>query len=275
MIFNTFPYECEMAIHVFYDRIEEEVLMDTNYGQFISKKFINTLFAITFAFLVVQYINEFTVGNNIIRIITTVLFLIALLITLYFHFVNRAFDYRKGHILKPLQKDMMKRLNFNGKGNVLDAGCHLGAYTIALSKTYKHAMITGVDHDTKLNCEINAKAEKVKKRTTFVEGSLSALGFKDNSFDAVTSCLAFSKAKVNTQGITAALRVLKKGGTFCFVDDFDNPKHYNIEALIADLKKQGYRQVEYIAHLEDEDYVPKYVRTPFVYRHIGMLYGKK
>lgn len=248
--------------------------METNYGRFIPKKLQNILFIITFAFLVVQYINEFTVANNTIRIVTLILFFISLAITLYFHFANKTMDYAKGRVFIELRKEMTKRLGFNGKGSLLDVGCLNGAYTIALTKTYKHAAITGVDHGTKLDCELNAKAEKVKKRVSFVEGNLSALGFKDESFDAVTSCMAFSREKANEQGVKEALRVLKKGGTFCFVDDFDNQRHYDIDALIAALKKQGYK-VEYKAHMENASYVPKYVKTPFVYHHIGMLYGKK
>jgi ubiquinone/menaquinone biosynthesis C-methylase UbiE len=249
--------------------------METNYGNYLPKKVINGAFGVCVFLLLMQYANEFSLKNMVIRIVTVILFTIALVVTIYLHIVNNDFRHDKGRLLTRVHKMMIKTLNFNGKGKVLDVGCKRGEYTVALAKNYKHAEITGVDHDTKIDCDINAKVEKVKKRTNFVEGNIGALGFKDATFDVVTSCLAFSRAKLYDQGINEALRVLKKNGTFCFVDDIDNPKHYDIEGLITSLKQAGYKQVLYKDHLEKEDYVPRAVKIPGVYKNIGMLYGRK
>lgn len=249
--------------------------METNYGNYLPKKLMDISFCVCVFFLLMQYANEFSLKSNVIRIITVVLFTISMIFTIYLHLVNNKFRHDKGRLLKKLHKTMIKTLNFSGKGKALDVGCKRGELTIALAKNYKHAEITGLEHDTKIDCDINAKVEKVKKRTNFVEGNVGALGFKDQTFEAVTSCLAFSRAKVYDKGVQEALRVLKKNGTFCFVDDFDNPKHYNIQALIQSLKDAGYKQVLYRDHLENEPYVSKMVKVPGIYKNIGMLYGRK
>lgn len=253
--------------------------MQTRYNDFIPKRVTNITLVITAAFLVLQYVNDLLLKNSILAGLFMALFMIMFIVTLFLYFVNRKFDYTRGKMLIPVQRAMMKRLSFNGKGKILDYGCGLGAYTVNLAQGYKHAYVDGVDNfqnDTDFNdAQINLKLEKVKKRTAIRDIKLNSLDYQSNSLEAVTSCFGLSRSKVYKKGLDEALRTLKKGGTFCFCDYFDNPQLYDINAIIAELKKQGFNNVQYKAAMEKEDYVPKYVRLPHVYRQVGMLYGKK
>lgn len=253
--------------------------MQTRYDDFIPKRVTNITLVIAAAFLVLQYVNDLFLKNSFLAGLFMALFMITFILNLFLYFINRKFSYDKGKMLISVQRTMMKRLSFNGKGKILDYGCSLGAYTVNLAQGYKHAYVDGVDsfkNDTDFgDSQINLKLEKVKKRTAIRDIKLTSLDYTDNSLDAVTSCFGLSRSKVYKKGLDEALRVLKKGGTFCFVDYFDNPKYFDISAIIAELKKQGFSNVQYKGQMEKEDYVPKYVRLPHVYRQVGMLYGKK
>lgn len=253
--------------------------MNTKYDDFIPARVTNGSFVITVIILLLQYAEQMIIDTPVLSITLMVLFLISFAITLFLYFVNRRFSFEKGRLLVPVLKTMMKRLSFKGKGTILDYGCGLGAYTVALAKNYKHATISGVDQfksDTDFSdAEINIKMEKVKKRTSISNVQLKELDNHNESVDAVTSCFGLSRSKVYKDGLDEALRVLKKGGVFCFVDYFDEKKHYQIDEIMDELKKSGYSDVQYVSHIENDDNIPRYVRLPHIYKNVGMLYGRK
>src|SRR5262249_12320744 len=64
----------------------------------------------------------------------------------------------------------------------------------------------------------------------FVRGSASRLPFADADFERVVSCLTFHEVRDvadKTVSVAEALRVLAPGGSFAFVDLFDDPKLYH------------------------------------------------
>jgi len=120
-----------------------------------------------------------------------------------------------------------------GAGSVLDIGCGSGSLAITIAKAWPAATVTGVDawgpgwQYSQAMCEANAAAEGVA--VTFRRQSGAALDFPGGTFDVVVSCMTFHEITDNTHkidGVREALRVLKPGGRFVFVDPFADPAYY-------------------------------------------------
>lgn len=139
-------------------------------------------------------------------------------------------------------------------GTGLDVGCGSGALTIACAKRNPQGKMIGLDRwgkeyasFNKPLCEGNAKAENVTN-ATFVQGDATHLDFPDESFDAVTSNYVYhnipgaDKQKL----LRETLRTLKKGGVFAIHDLMSPARYGDMQAFMADLKKQGYERVELI-----------------------------
>ena len=85
-------------------------------------------------------------------------------------------------------------------------------------------------------CENNARLECVSN-VRFVDGSASKLPFGDASVDVVMSCLSFHEVRDTLEkekSVAEALRVLKQGGRFVFLDLFDDPKFYPDPGKLGD-----------------------------------------
>jgi ubiquinone/menaquinone biosynthesis C-methylase UbiE len=124
---------------------------------------------------------------------------------------------------------IIKRLDWNGNGRLLDIGCGSGSLIIKAAKTFQKASLVGIDfwgdnwEYSKKQCETNSQIEGVGDRIEFIKASASKLPLKDCEFDAIVSCLTFHEVKDEnnkTKVIKEALRVLKQGGRFVFLDLF-------------------------------------------------------
>jgi ubiquinone/menaquinone biosynthesis C-methylase UbiE len=120
-------------------------------------------------------------------------------------------------------------------GRLLDVGCGSGELIVKLAKAQPGDYV-GVDfwpdewgQYAKAQAEHNAQLEGVPG-IEFVHGTASKLPFDDGSFARVVSSLTFHEVKdVRDKqiGLTEAIRVLKPGGRFAFVDLFDDPGTYH------------------------------------------------
>jgi ubiquinone/menaquinone biosynthesis C-methylase UbiE len=120
-------------------------------------------------------------------------------------------------------------------GRLLDVGCGSGELIVKLAKAQPGDYV-GVDcwpdewgQYAKAQAERNAQLEGVPG-IEFVHGTASSLPFDDGSFARVVSSLTFHEVKdVRDKQIalTEAIRVLKSGGRFAFVDLFDDPGAYH------------------------------------------------
>jgi len=129
-------------------------------------------------------------------------------------------------------------------GRALDIGCGSGSLAVKLAQAHDGLRVTGVDswaHDWEYSaaeCARNARLEGVADRITFEQQSGSDLSFPDGSFDAVVSCMTFHEIKENPDkltGVAEALRVLRPGGAFVFLDLFGDPAFYPDPADLQNL----------------------------------------
>ena len=132
----------------------------------------------------------------------------------------------------------------------------------------------------KEQCEKNAAIEGVASRIHFEKGDAAHLNYADETFDAAVSNFVFHEvhsARDKRDVVREALRVVKRGGAFSFQDLFAQKSLYgDMDAFVEDLKKEGISEIHYIGNLEKTlDFVPAYVRTPWMISGMGILYGKK
>jgi len=148
-----------------------------------------------------------------------------------------------GYRLGPRGGDFQRRLHLlvatsltaPPAGHALDVGCGSGSLAVKLAQAHPALTVTGVDswaadwEYSSAECARNARLEGVADRVSFQQQSGSALSFPDASFDAVVSCMTFHEIKENAgkaDGVAEALRVLRPGGTFVFLDLFGDRSFY-------------------------------------------------
>lgn len=111
----------------------------------------------------------------------------------------------------PWVMDVLKRLHPAG-ARVLDAGCGGGFLTLELAKAGWQC--TGLDVSESVMAP--AQARDIEKRISWRVGSVEALPFADNSFDAVCMMDVLEHVTDPRLAVREALRVLNPGGTFIF-----------------------------------------------------------
>jgi SAM-dependent methyltransferase len=167
-------------------------------------------------------------------------------------------------------------------GKLLDVGSGSGSLIIKAAKALPQVTATGIDYwgndwgeySQKL-CETNAQIEGVADRVKFIQGSASRLPFADSEFDIVISCLTFHEVKDERHKVkllSEALRVLKSGGEFVFLDLFlDEGIFGNLEDLINQL---GVARVE-TAKLEKAINLPRLLLLKQCLGYAVIITGKK
>jgi SAM-dependent methyltransferase len=120
-------------------------------------------------------------------------------------------------------------------GRLLDVGCGSGELIVKFAKAQPGDYV-GLDfwpdewgQYAQAQAEHNAQLEGVPG-IEFVHGTASKLPFDDASFSRVVSSLTFHEVKDvrdKAIGLTEAIRVLRSGGRFAFVDLFDDPGAYH------------------------------------------------
>jgi ubiquinone/menaquinone biosynthesis C-methylase UbiE len=214
-------------------------------------------------------------------VIPAVLFL---LVSVYFMYVRYQFSPQGGNVQDRIWTLVLANLDWNGEGQALDIGCGNGALTIKLAQKWARARVVGIDYwgknweYSKNACERNAEIEGVSERVTFQKANALSLPFDDCYFDAVVSNFVFhtvGKSIDKREVIREALRVVKKGGTFCFQDEFLVKQLFgDVDDLIETIKSWGISKAEFV-QTRDADFIPRALKLPFILGTIGLIRGQK
>jgi SAM-dependent methyltransferase len=247
---------------------------EPKYGNWVSAKLIYGSVAVSIPFFVLSFV-------SLIFVVGEVPFLLSFA---YFAYARYKFSQRGGNLQAQIRNLVIKHLDWNGEGRVLDIGCGNAPLAIELAKRYSEAHVTGIDYwggkwgYSKGACERNAEIEGVADRVDFQKASASALPFEDGSFDAAVSNFVFhevSDAKDKRDVIKEVLRVVKRGGTFAFQDLFLVKRHFgDVDDLVAMIKSWGIKEAAF-ADTSGSAFIPKALKLPFMLGRIGIIYGTK
>jgi SAM-dependent methyltransferase len=162
-------------------------------------------------------------------------------------------------MLRTSKKDDYMTLPFvdlfsRGYDKVLDAGCGSGRTTIALSKVMKSGTITALDrfdsdyieNGGKTLLERNLGIAGIAERVEICQGDVTAMEFKNESFDAAISSLMVDHlGKYKLDALREINRILKPGGRFLlivFVPGYATFSVMNIMSFALTSKK-GWRSL--------------------------------
>jgi SAM-dependent methyltransferase len=144
------------------------------------------------------------------------------------------------------------------EGRLLDVGCGSGQLLIRCAKSalgdYVGLDFWGDDWEySRSQAECNAEIEGIVG-LRFVHGSASRLPFADAEFGRVVSALTFHEVRDvadKTVSVAEALRVLKPGGRFAFVDLFDDPTIYGGQEHVLKVIASNGGEIESARNLSD------------------------
>jgi ubiquinone/menaquinone biosynthesis C-methylase UbiE len=250
----------------------------TNYGNWIRKKAIVAILCISVLFLACGFIPWHILIRIMMFIFSGLSFLTALIVALvYWYFSPNGGDYQR-----KIFELVIRKLSWNGEGSCLDIGAGNGFLIIELAKRFPKSTFTGLDYwgknweYSKHACEQNAFLEGVDSRVSFENASASKLPFEDGHFDSAVSNLTFHEVKDEKNKlllIQEALRVVKNGGNFSFLDLFFDTSHYGDTGGLKDyLDSLGLKEYSLLKVTESID-LPLILRYRKVLGNAGIIYG--
>lgn len=153
---------------------------------------------------------------------------------------------------------------------VLDVGCGNASLTVKMARQFPEGRVYGVDYwgadwsYSKQQCERNAQLEGVGERVVFDRQSASSLAFPDGDFDVIVSCLTFHEVNDAPDKLTAlreALRVLRRGGQFVFLDLFGDNHFFESPEKVRQILAESGADVVCLKKLD------QYMALPFPLTH--------
>ena len=213
-----------------------------NYGNWVPEKALYMLFGAVIVLGVIAVAVQVALSEMVIAIIVGVLCILTLVMAIYMMICHEAFAFGKGNMMAGVHEHLIKHLDWDGEGKLLDIGCGAAALTVHCAKAFPKAQITAMDYwgvewnYAKEQCEKNAKIEGVADHIAF-----------------------------------------QKGDVFSFQDMFSQKALYgDMEEFVRILREEGISEVHYIGNLEKKlDFIPGFVTTPWMISGMGIIYGKK
>ncbi|MBN2554330.1 MAG: class I SAM-dependent methyltransferase [Anaerolineales bacterium] len=247
---------------------------DADAGNWVSKRILITTAVLAAAFG----------GMTMIWRPFLVLGLLFLLAFVYFSYAHRLFSPAGHNLQKRIRDQIFEHFHWDGQGKAIDIGCGNGPLVIQLAKMYPHAEITGIDFwggmwdYSKEMCEEIARREGVAGNTVFQKASASRLPYEDGAFDAAVSNFVFHEVadtKDKREVLREALRVVRKGGSYCFQDLFLAEAIYgDIAVLLETVRSWDVESVSFV-NTTEADFIPSVLKLPFMVGKIGILHGVK
>jgi ubiquinone/menaquinone biosynthesis C-methylase UbiE len=142
--------------------------------------------------------------------------------------------------MRKYAKEVMKHIKDGA--NVLEIAPGPGYMSIELAKM-GNFNITGIDisPDFVEICKTNAKRENVN--VTFLEGNVSEMKFKENTFDFIFCSAAFKNFKKPVTALQEMYRVLKTGGIGLIVDMRRDITRQGLEEEVGKITKPGFERL--------------------------------
>jgi ubiquinone/menaquinone biosynthesis C-methylase UbiE len=251
-----------------------------DYGNWIRKKNLLVLGLCTLGAGLLIFI-PFGFIYHFIIITLFVLVFVSFLLPLYAYVM---FSQKGGKFQEKIYNLLIQSLGTNVTGRILDIGSGNGVLDVKLALQHSEVEIVGIDfwgkdwEYSKSVCEKNAETARVESRVYFQKGDAASLDFASETFDGVISNLTFHEVKSAADKravVREALRVLKHGGVFAFVDYFYDTKYYGkaseFENYLTGMKLS---QFEY-RQLRDMISMPVLMRHPKFLGKVGIIYGRK
>ena len=221
---------------------------------------------------------------GILRIIPALLFVIFLVSFFIPFYAYVMFSQKGGKFQEKLYDLILQNLGAKGKSSIVDIGCGNGVLSVKAALKFAEAQVTGVDYwgadweYSKGVCQENARGAGVGERVRFQKGDAATLEFASGTFDAAMSNLTFHEVRSvadKRNVLQEALRVIKPGGTFAFIDYFYEPKYYGESAEFEKyLKDLGLSQAE-VKPLHALLRMPWLLRHPKILGKVGLVSGRK
>ena len=101
---------------------------------------------------------------------------------------------------------------------VLEAGCGVGAQTVALAQNSPEARITAIDLSEDSVAEARERVTKAGHVNVEFEGDIFDLAFENESFDHVFVCFVLEHLGDPAEALRRLKRVLKPGGTITVIE---------------------------------------------------------
>lgn len=251
-----------------------------NYGNWIRKKnllILGLFIPIAGALLFIPLGLPYLVTMATMLVIAIVSFLFPL-------YAYVMFSQRGGKFQEKLYNLIIQCLGSEFRGRFLDIGSGNGVLTVKLAQQHREIEVVSIDYwgkdweYSKAACEQNARIAGVESRVHFQKGDAAALEFERDTFDGAVSNLTFHEVRSVADKravVREALRVVKPGGTFAFIDYFYDEKCYGKASDFAGyLHDLGLSQFKY-EPLRDQIAIPLLLRHPQIFGKVGIIYGKK
>jgi ubiquinone/menaquinone biosynthesis C-methylase UbiE len=251
-----------------------------DYGNWIRKKNLYILGACALGTGVLAIIPL----GVVYRIVMSVLFLVVSISFLFPLYSYVMFSQNGGKVQEKLYDLIVQKLGDDVKGEIIDIGSGNGVLSVKLAMQNKDVRVTGMDYwgtdweYSKSVCEGNAKKAGVETRVRFQKGDAAKLDFASEAFDGAVSNLTFHEvksAKDTRSVVQEALRVVKPGGCFAFIDYFYEEKYYGKQAEF-----QNFLNELSLSHFECKPIdellkLPALLKHPRILGRVGILYGRK
>ena len=251
-----------------------------DYGNWIRKKnlLILGLFTLGVGALIIIPL------GSLYRLIMALIFLIILISFLFPLYSYVMFSQKGGRFQEKVYNLIIQNLGTTVKGRILDIGSGNGVLAVKLAQQQGEVEIIGIDYwgknweYSKSVCEKNAQIGKVENRVHFQKGDAAALDFANDTFDGAISNLTFHEVQSvadKREVIREALRVVKPGGRFAFVDYFYDAKYYGKASEFEEyLKGLKLSQFDY-KPLQNMTAIPTLLRHPKILGKVGIIFGRK
>lgn len=253
-----------------------------NYGNWMSNPIFYIIGGMLIVALTFTAISFTLIHIPFLGIISSIISLGLLILLILIAWVRKQYSSNGGDIMNKVHETVLRHLDFNGNGTLLEVGCGSGALAIRAALTWPDAHIIGLDYwgavynYSKEVCESNASSEGVSNHCTFMHGDARKLDFEDESVDAVVSNYVFHNINGSDKQylMLESLRVLKNGGVFA-INDSMKPKMYgNIEFFAQKLRDMGYKDVK-IINTAEEIFGSKYRAALLFLPDSTMIVGRK